>query len=278
VTGPASQPDGSAANAAHAQNPSQHAAPTRRPVRPRVSWTRAQLTRRIRDAWADLQQAPQTHGGNANAPDPPSARVPSASGPAGKPRAVSDPYAAYRPEYTVVLAISPQMRVRHPEWPLSLEEALSRGHPEPGRNRRTTRRSFWAELSGSLQAPSRTRAIVRDTLAEWNLTHLTDDAELLASELVANAAEHAPGQPIGLSLREHTAPDGRPFLRCAVSDTCPSPPRTRAVTPDSERGRGLALVATLATSSGWQPTSAGKTTWFTLANGPQRQAELEPGA
>jgi hypothetical protein len=34
---------------------------------------------------------------------------------------------------------------------------------------------------------------------------------------------------------------------------------------DAERGRGLAIVATLAHASGVRATHGGKTTWFTLA-------------
>ena len=37
----------------------------------------------------------------------------------------------YRPEYSVVLAVSSQMRTRYPDSPLSLEEALERGTRQP---------------------------------------------------------------------------------------------------------------------------------------------------
>src|SRR5205814_1065486 len=85
------------------------------------------------------------------------------------------------------------------------------------------------------------------------------------SELVANAAEHGGGQPIRLALRRHAGPGGPPGITCEITDTSPAMPRPTEPGPDAERGRGLAIVAALAQSSGVRPGSAGKTTWFTLA-------------
>jgi hypothetical protein len=53
--------------------------------------------------------------------------------------------------------------------------------------------------------------------------------------------------------------------------------------PGAERGRGLAIVAALARSSGVRATQAGKTTWFTLAltdraHQAARQIDHEPEA
>jgi hypothetical protein len=100
------------------------------------------------------------------------------------------------------------------------------------------------------------------------------DAELLASELVANAAEHAPGKPIGLLIRQTTTQDGRPGIACEVTDQSPQMPQCQADRPGRERGRGLALVAALATDSGFTARPSGKTAWFTLArpDGPARSA------
>jgi hypothetical protein len=46
------------------------------------------------------------------------------------------------------------------------------------------------------------------------MEHLGDDAELLASELVANAAEHGDGTPIGSALRRHDKPGEQPAITC----------------------------------------------------------------
>jgi hypothetical protein len=110
------------------------------------------------------------------------------------------------------------------------------------------------------------------------------DAELLASELVANAAEHGTG-PIGLALRRQAGPAGQRAITCEITDTSPRLPARREVAPDSERGRGLAIVAALATACGVRAESAGKTTWFTLTladrigrAGRQAEPETEAGA
>ena len=50
-----------------------------------------------------------------------------------------------------------------------------------------------------------------------------------------------------------------------VTDTSPAMPRRTGSTPDAERGRGLAIVAALASNSGVRPEMSGKTSWFTLA-------------
>jgi hypothetical protein len=108
------------------------------------------------------------------------------------------------------------------------------------------------------------------------------DAELLASELVANAAERARG-PISLALSRHAEPGGRRGITCEVTDTAPGLPRPRHARPDDERGRGLAIVAALASDSGVRAGPAGKTAWFTLAlsgrlDRAARHAEPEPEA
>jgi anti-sigma regulatory factor (Ser/Thr protein kinase) len=77
------------------------------------------------------------------------------------------------------------------------------------------------------------------------MTHLSDDAELLASELVANATEHGDRKPINLALRRHAEPDGRPSITCEVTDTPPRFVQRLVPGPDVERGRGLATVAGL---------------------------------
>jgi anti-sigma regulatory factor (Ser/Thr protein kinase) len=135
------------------------------------------------------------------------------------------------------------------------------GVDEPSPGAAAMRTVLPADLTSARQA----RSAVRQALAAWGLDHLTGDAELLASELVANAAEHGNGTPIGLALRCHAEPGGQPGITCEVTDTSPDMPRRTQPGPDSERGRGLAIVEALAHSSGVRATRAGKTTWFTLA-------------
>jgi anti-sigma regulatory factor (Ser/Thr protein kinase) len=141
-----------------------------------------------------------------------------------------------------------------------------------------------AELPADLTSARQARSAVRRALTVWGIDDPDGDAELLASELVANAAEHASG-PIGLALCCHAQPDGRRGITCEVTDASPGLSRPGQARPDDERGRGLAIVTALATASGVRAGPAGKTTWFTLALGdridrtvPQVQAEAEAEA
>ena len=135
------------------------------------------------------------------------------------------------------------------------------GADEPSADGATMRTELPADLTSARQA----RFAVRQALAGWGMNHLTGDAELMASELVANAAEHADGKPISLALRRHAEPGEQPAITCEVTDGSPAMPQRTEPGPDSERGRGLAIVNTLARSSGVRASQAGKTTWFTLA-------------
>ncbi len=107
------------------------------------------------------------------------------------------------------------------------------------------------------------RSLVRRTLDEWRLAHVGDIAALLVSELVTNALRHATG-PIGVRLVcPRDGADG--VLLVEVSDPLPDLPRERVAHPDDEDGRGLRLVASVASRWGTRPGEAGKTVWFELA-------------
>jgi anti-sigma regulatory factor (Ser/Thr protein kinase) len=144
-----------------------------------------------------------------------------------------------------------------------------------------------AELPAQPGSVGQARSAVRRALATWGMPELSGDAELLASELVANAVEHADGTPISFSLRCQADAGGHTAVVCEVSDSSPALPRARRSGPDAERGRGLAIVDALATASGVQIGPAGKTAWFRLAVGQHAQriacsarvaAEPEPAA
>jgi serine/threonine-protein kinase RsbW len=122
-----------------------------------------------------------------------------------------------------------------------------------------------ADLPADLTSARQARSAVRRALAAWGIDDPDGDAELLASELVANAAEHAPCAPISLALRRHAEPGGRAGITCEVTDTSPARPEPRQAKPDEERGRGLAIVTALADASGVRSEPCGKTSWFTLA-------------
>src|SRR5436190_15094568 len=111
--------------------------------------------------------------------------------------------------------------------------------PGDGHSAEADSATMRAELPADLSSPRQARSAVRQALTAWGMDRLSGDAELLASELVANAAEHGDGKPIGLALRRHAEPDERPGITCEVSDTSPAQPRRMEPGPDEERGRGL---------------------------------------
>jgi anti-sigma regulatory factor (Ser/Thr protein kinase) len=155
-------------------------------------------------------------------------------------------------------------------WPLA---AASRSQAD----------GFRAELPAEPASARRARSAVRRALAAWGIDDLTGDFELLVSEVIANAAEHAGGRRIGLAISRYDEPGGQAGITCEITDSSPVRPRPHEATPDDERGRGLAIVAALATASGVRTGPAGKTTWFTLALGERlqrtaRYADPEAGA
>ena len=128
------------------------------------------------------------------------------------------------------------------------------------------------ELPASLTAPRQARAFVRHVLTTWGLAAQSDDIEILASEFVANAAEHA-RPPIRLALRPYVEIGGQRGILCEVSDASPEMARPAALKPDAERGRGLRIVSALADRSGIETGTRGKTAWFMLAvASPERES------
>jgi anti-sigma regulatory factor (Ser/Thr protein kinase) len=139
------------------------------------------------------------------------------------------------------------------------------------------RASAATTFPASLTAARQARTTVRATLTEWGLTALTDDAELLTSELVANAFEHGEG-PIGLSVSTSTLPSGRTAITCEVTDQSPDLPAPGPADPECERGRGLAIVTATAWAKGITLQPRGKTISFTLTQPPdpdRHQAQPE---
>ncbi|MCX4908151.1 ATP-binding protein [Streptomyces sp. NBC_00878] len=124
----------------------------------------------------------------------------------------------------------------------------------------------------SLDIPNDPRAVTisrrtfRLILTMHGLIRLVDVAELLASELVANAVCHTKG-PAALRVRWSAG-----VLRIAVWDADPEPPEPPGKLEqlgEAEGGRGLALVRACSDLWGWQPLSRfgnrGKCVWCELA-------------
>lgn len=113
-------------------------------------------------------------------------------------------------------------------------------------------------------APTSARAarrFVAEALAHWRLPEVVETAELLVSELVTNALLHA-HTDVELIAR---LTEGRVHIE--VRDESSFLPTTRRHHQESQTGRGLELVETLADAWGVDAPdgSEGKGVWFELA-------------
>ncbi|MEU2430605.1 ATP-binding protein [Streptomyces sp. NPDC007861] len=111
------------------------------------------------------------------------------------------------------------------------------------------------------------RTSARTTLSCWGLDSLRDDVAVIVSELVTNAVQHAapvavaddPGR-CRLTLERRSVDTVRIVV---VDRSCRRLDRRRPG-PDAEAGRGLAVVAGLASRWGVTETRDGKQVWAEL--------------
>ena len=155
-------------------------------------------------------------------------------------------------------------------------DASARLAPAPRRPRMMRMPADWWDspaavgcpLSRGPQSARMARRLTRNTLREWGLAALADDAEAIVGEFVANAVSHASravaavesGQPLGLRLLRRTGE-----VMCAVLDPSDTAPVLRAPGRNEEAGRGLQMVDALSDVWGWSPvTGRGKAVWAIL--------------
>jgi len=109
------------------------------------------------------------------------------------------------------------------------------------------------------------RVHVRAALGLHGLVEYADDAEIITSELVTNAVQHACAnstQTIGVTLIHSGSPA---VVTIAVSDSSPHRPIRRDTRTGSEQGRGLQIVEALSAHWGRRTENGGKTVFAVLA-------------
>jgi hypothetical protein len=134
------------------------------------------------------------------------------------------------------------------------------GYPAQVRGAGSDRASRRRELNPGLGSPSEARAEIRSACLAWGVDDgVCDDAELVASELVANVVDHA-GTRCTLDVSE--TDEG---LLIEVRDFYPCPPpQPRPVDQRARRGRGLQVVAAVSARWGVTPFPDGKAVWAVM--------------
>lgn len=149
----------------------------------------------------------------------------------------------------------PQPRVfaAVPEARIAIAERLSRAD------------RLQARLAPRPDSVRAARDLVAQACRAWHLAHLLPATSLVASELAANAVEHA-GTDFVVTVsrsgaRLHVAVhDGAPRFKLPTGSELAAPPSALA-----DRGRGLLLVHKVAAAWGVMPGRGGKVVWATVA-------------
>ena len=108
------------------------------------------------------------------------------------------------------------------------------------------------------------RAHLRQLLSGWGQAELSPDAGVVVSELVTNSVAASAGLRLAAASVLVWLGSDWHCLLLAVADASPRPPVRLNLEPDTEGGRGLALVEALSSRWGWHPVSTTgltKVTW-----------------
>jgi hypothetical protein len=173
------------------------------------------------------------------------------------------------------LTASAPQGLRHSSHLLPAQpQAVSAGCPPPAQP------SAACPLGARPESVKTGRDFTRATLLDWDLSALTDPAELVVSELVTNALRH--GVPSARRLvSEHRLTSEHcltsepcirlrllaqaPFVMCMVTDPGHEIPVLRESGPTCESGRGLNVVDSCSVRWGWHLLDeGGKVVWALL--------------
>lgn len=122
---------------------------------------------------------------------------------------------------------------------------------------------FSMMLPRTPQSARPARRLVVLALRQWGLEELEDDACLIMTELVSNAAAHARLEALLVRVEQ----EGPALVRVSVVDRSKKMPAPRAAGLGEESGRGLGLVETLSGGRwGADPLNWGKRVWALIGN------------
>ena len=117
-------------------------------------------------------------------------------------------------------------------------------------------------LRGEPASPRSAREFTHATLTGWRLSALTEDAEMVVSELVTNAVRHGLADERHAPVLQLVLLKHERRLVVVVTDPGDQVPRLAERGDFAETGRGLRIVAALSGSWGWAPlVTGGKAVW-----------------
>lgn len=115
-------------------------------------------------------------------------------------------------------------------------------------------------LANSRESAITARRVARATAHHWDLDPVSDELQLLVSELVTNAVIHAHS---AVDLRMCELDGG---IRVAVGDQSLTTPVLTEHDLDASSGRGLRLLDELSSTWGIDLRDHGKVVWFELTS------------
>ncbi|HKC29015.1 MAG TPA: ATP-binding protein [Jatrophihabitans sp.] len=135
-----------------------------------------------------------------------------------------------------------------------------------------------ADIPATVHGPRAARAFVAAMLDAWSLRALGYQAQLIASELVTNAYQHAPGTD---SFELQLALDDGTHLRIALADGSAIKPTIAELDRERPAGRGLRIVQAVSAQWGTEEHQGGKRVWAELAvpasaKGPDQRVSSPP--
>jgi anti-sigma regulatory factor (Ser/Thr protein kinase) len=138
----------------------------------------------------------------------------------------------------------------------------------------------YLELGALPSAVPCARLHARQLLWEWGLAELSDNAELLISELCTNALTASRAMKLSLPIRLWLLSD-KARVMILVWDGNPEAPVRMDTSEEAESGRGLVLVEALSDEWNWyvSPEQSGKVVWCQISIGsPQELSGRDPRA
>jgi anti-sigma regulatory factor (Ser/Thr protein kinase) len=116
------------------------------------------------------------------------------------------------------------------------------------------------DVPATVHGPAAARRVIGALPPVWELPQLRDTAELVVSELVTNAYLHAPGTD-SFELEMVRRENG---VRISLADGNSIRPMLRELGGEELSGRGMRIVAELASAWGAEDHHGGKRVWVDL--------------